>query len=254
MNTTEILDIPITSLSESELEDFFRETLSGNTFHHIATVNPEFLVETRKSQEFFRLLKNKTSLNLCDGFGIQLAGLFSGKKINRITGVQTAEILCKICEQEKKKLALIGGFGVAKKAKEFLSSKFPGLSIVYAEDGSPKEISQEFLDSHADAVLVAFGAPKQEFWLQKIAPVLRSPKGEEGGKSTSLKIGIGIGGTFDFWTKKRIRAPKFFQKIGLEWLWRLIQEPSRWKRIANAIFVFPLLLWEQKILGFLKKK
>jgi N-acetylglucosaminyldiphosphoundecaprenol N-acetyl-beta-D-mannosaminyltransferase len=87
--------------------------------------------------------------------------------------------------------------------------------------------------------LVAFGAPKQEIWLS-----------EKGRKITSLKLGIGVGGTFDFWAGKIKRAPILWRKIGLEWLWRLIQEPQRWRRIFNAIVVFPYRVIQEKIYRF----
>lgn len=242
MKVTQILDIPIHSTPKEELEKLFAEKLNGKSFHHLATVNPEFLVEARKSDTFFSLLKKNTWLNICDGFGIQLAGIFSGKKIIRITGVETADILCKICEQEKKKIALIGGFGVAQKSKEFLLKKYPKLNIVFAEDGDPQKNPENLLAVKPDAILVAFGSPAQEYWLQKY------------GKEIGAKVGIGVGGTFDFWTSKRTRAPKVLQKIGLEWFWRLLQEPSRWKRIFNAVIIFPLLVWEQKLIQFIQKK
>lgn len=236
MKKVSLLGVAIDSFTRAELIKKFREALHQTEFHHIATVNPEFLVATKKSADFLTLLQKNTWLNLCDGAGIQLlAQALYRTNIVRISGVETAEILCKICEQEKKKVALIGGFGVAKKSADFLQKRFPKLQIVYAEDGDPNTADTKLKKLKPDAVLVAFGAPKQEFWLQKHGAVI------------GAKIGIGIGGTFDFWTGKAIRAPKFLQKIGLEWLWRLILEPKRLPRIITATVIFPVYVCAEKI-------
>jgi N-acetylglucosaminyldiphosphoundecaprenol N-acetyl-beta-D-mannosaminyltransferase len=198
-------------------------------------VNPEFLVEAHQNKLFQTLLKN--TFNICDGAGIQFLGkLFYRQNIPRITGVALAELLCKICEQEERSIFFLGGFGVAQKAAKVVQIQFPKLKITGAIDGHPDKLATEITESKPDVILVAFGAPKQEYWLQKF-----------GSQIPGLKIGVGIGGTFDFWTKKTHRAPQWMQKIGLEWVWRLIQEPKRVKRIFNAVCVFPWLVIREKI-------
>ncbi len=234
MKPLKILGVRIDNLNRSEVAEKFREILNkkNKKFCQIATVNPEFLVEAEKNEKFRGILK-KTALNICDGVGISIISrVFYQKKIKRITGVEVADILCKICEQEGKSIYLIGGFGVAGKASQKLLEKYPKLKIAGFEDGNPTEISDQLLTAKPNAILVAFGAPKQEIWLDKFAK-----------KIPSLQIGIGVGGTFDFWAGKTKRAPKFVQKMGLEWLWRLILEPKiRGKRIWRAVFVFPYLV------------
>ncbi len=230
------MNVPIHSLSRIEIENFFVQALNGKKLCHVATVNPEFLVEANKNDTFERLLQSKTALNLCDGVGIQLlANILYGQKIRRISGVETAKILIKICEQEQKKVSLIGGFGVVEECQKILKKEFPKLIFSHCEDGNPNEISSALIDSKPDVVLVAFGAPKQEFWIQKFAD------------KTTAKVAIGIGGTFDFWVGKSIRAPKCLQKIGFEWLWRLITEPKRFGRIFKAVVVFPLLAIKERV-------
>lgn len=242
MKRFSILNVPIDSLSRKEIEIFFANKLNGKKFNHVATVNPEFLVETNKNLKFENLLNKKTALNLCDGVGISaLARILYGQKLNRISGVETAKILCKICEQENKKISLIGGFNVVEKTKKILLKDFPTLQFSHCEDGHPEKISDELIESKPDAILVAFGAPKQEFWIQEFAT------------KTTAKVAIGIGGTFDFWTGKATRAPQFFQKLGLEWLWRLVTEPKRAGRIFKAVITFPLLAIKEKILKLKKQ-
>ena len=222
------LGVRIDSFSIEEVARIFAEKLNGGKFCHIATVNPEFLV-TAKDDEAFRKILNHTEVNICDGVGIQImSGLLHGKKIERITGVHVAELLCKICEQEGKSLFFLGGRGVAEIAAFNMKNKYPNLKIAGFAEGSPHELLDEVKNTRPDAILVAYGAPSQEKWLAKYHKEI-----------PSLRIGIGIGGTFDFWTGKLKRAPEFAQKIGIEWLWRLAQEPkTRAKRIWRAVFVF----------------
>ena len=87
-----------------------------------------------------------------------------------------------------------------------------------------------------DILFVAYGSPHQEFWIHRNLF-----------KLNSVKVAIGVGGTFDFYAGKRKRAPKWMQKIGLEWLWRLTGEPKRLSRIWNATFVFARLVAKEKI-------
>ncbi len=234
MKSLKILGVRIDDVSRQEVARSFAKFLNEKNFHHIATVNPEFLVEAEKNKKFRGIL-NKTSLNICDGVGISIISrVFYQQKINRITGVEVADILCRVCAEENKSIYLIGGFGVAEIAVEKLREKYPKLKIAGFEDGNPAKFSKKLLLSKPDAILVAFGAPKQEIWLDKFAR-----------KIPSLRIGIGIGGTFDFWAGKTKRAPQIIQKIGLEWLWRLVLEPKiRGKRIFRAVFVFPYLVFK----------
>ena len=227
-----ILGVRIDNLTRRQIAEKFANFLKGKSFNHIATVNPEFLVEAAKNEKFRGIL-NQTSLNICDGVGISLISrVFQQQKINRITGVEVAEILCRVCAETGKSVYFIGGFGVAEQAAKRMQKKYPSLKIAGFEDGNPAKISDKLQKSGTDAILVAFGAPKQEEYLQKIASEM-----------PTVKIGIGIGGTFDFWAGKTKRAPKLIREIGLEWLWRLILEPKiRGKRIWRAVFVFPYLV------------
>lgn len=232
-----ILNVRIDSLSRKNLEKKLKAVLSSNKFHHISTVNPEFLVEAQKNQKFTDLL-NACHLNICDGFGITFwTKILYKKKIVRIPGVEVAEMICALAEKENKTVYLLGGFGVSDKAASYLVSQYPSITVVGHEDGNPNKCSKKLMAAKPDIVLVAFGAPKQEFWLQKYGPQI-----------PSLKLGIGIGGTFDFWAGKAIRAPKFMQYLGLEWLWRLILEPrKRGKRIYTAVITFSLLVITERL-------
>jgi len=132
-----------------------------------------------------------------------------------------------------------GGSGIAEQAAEALKKKISGLSVT-AEQGGQVEMNGQDDDVGEEArhrltlfapqiLLVAFGHPKQERWIAR--HLVEFP---------SVKIVIGIGGAFDFWADTIKRAPFVIRRVGLEWLWRLILEPRRWKRIWNAVIVFPI--------------
>lgn len=237
VNSPTLLGVKISTANQTEVFETLISFLKGKSFNHVATVNPEFLVEAHKNDRFKKLL-NYTDLNVCDGFGITFwTKILYKKNIPRMTGVFLAENLCRIAAENQKSVYFIGGFGVAQTAAEKMKSTFPDLIIAGAEDGSPKEIPQTLVQTKPDIILVAFGAPAQEFWIDKFKLQL-----------TNTKIAVGIGGTFDFWTGKATRAPKIMQKLGLEWFWRLITQPKRAKRIYNAVVVFSALVLKERFI------
>jgi len=227
-----VLDVRIDSLPEDQLSATIAGILESNRFHHLCTVNPEFLVLSQKNDDFKKCL-NASHLNICDGFGITFwTKILYNKNIVRIPGVEVATLVCAQAEKLGKSVYLLGGFGVTPRAIDYLKSQFPTLKIAGHQDGSPEELNQDIIDTQPEIILVAFGAPTQELWLQ-----------EYGKKIPSCKLGIGIGGTFDFWSGKVKRAPTLMRKLGIEWLWRLMMEPiKRGKRIYTAVVVFSWLM------------
>ncbi len=234
MKKVTILDVDIDQISRKEIDTVLAEKLNGDTLCQIATVNPEFLVEAKQNKSFAQALEN-ADLKICDGIGISLMSrIFLNQRIERITGVEVAERVCKMCSETGKSIFFLGGFGVAGKVEQEMCSRYPGLKVAGAIDGTVSTFDA-VADTNPDAILVAFGAPNQEVWIQ-----------EFGRRIPSLRIAVGVGGTFDFWTGKTLRAPEALQKIGLEWLWRLILEPhKRGKRIFNAVCVFPYLFLKE---------
>jgi len=231
-----LLGVPVDQMNRSVLRENLRNKLLGNSFCHVATLNPEFLVEGQKNVQF-RAILNETSLNICDGIGIRiLSRLLYGKKIDRIPGVELAEMICEETSKLGKSVFFLGGYGVASVAAEKMKNKFPGLKIAGTLDGD-MESFDKIKDTNPDVVLVAFGAPNQEYWLAQY-----------GAGISSLRIGIGIGGTFDFWAGKTRRAPDWMRKFGLEWLFRLFYEPQkRGGRIFRAVMVFPWMVLREKL-------
>ena len=214
--------------------------------HWIATkagaqviVTPDALAALRsRTDARYREIIRQAGLVLPDGAGLIAAlKLVDSAVQERIPGIEFTEHLCKRAVYEGWRIWLFGGEpGVAEKAAAVLSQKYPGLQIAGTRNGFFKNeeipaICAEIKKSGADILFAGLGVPKQEYWLADHLA------------ETGATVGMGIGGSMDVLSGKLARAPKFWQKIGMEWLYRTIQEPWRWRRIAKLpVFVFYVLL------------
>ncbi len=237
MDSTEILGVKINSLNLEELQNKLKEYLKSDDQNQIVTPNPEFCVTAQKDKEF-RTILNKASLSIPDGIGLKISSVFLGHKLKqRITGVELVRELCAIAEEKHKKVYFLGASNeVAMKAAQNAKRMFPNLKIVGAENefsifGKMKDekVVKKINKKKPDILFVAFGAPKQEKWIYYNIPKLET-----------VKIAVGVGGTFDYLSGKVKRAPAKIRSLGLEWLYRLYREPWRWKRIINATVIFPI--------------
>jgi len=212
--------------------------ISLNKTTWIVTANPEILLYAHKHPDYSEVIR-QADLRTVDGTGLQFAGYWRGAKPKRVSGVILAESLIELSVKKSWTIVLIGGMeGVADKAAWFLRKKFPNIKV-FSEPGgtiSINGISDEegehaivrIQEYEPDIIFVAFGHPKQEQWIYRNRD-----------KFPTVKVYIGVGGTFDYWAEKVKRAPIWIQKTGFEWLHRLIVEPKRFKRIWNALVVFP---------------
>jgi len=246
MKSIKILGVRFDKISLEQAINRVKEFLSLKKQSLIFTPNPEMCVEAKKNS-YFKEVLNYSDLNLCDGFGVFLVSrFFKNLKLERITGV---DFFLEICGRIEAKIFLLGAEpGVAQKCKLKLESKFPKISVVGTLAGSLdkeglEEIEEEINKTKPEILFVAFGAPKQEIFLF-----------ENLHKFPSVKVGIGVGGTFDFVSQAKKRAPAFVRKLGLEWLFRLFLEPKkRFFRIWNATFRFLFLVFGEIILKSFKK-
>jgi N-acetylglucosaminyldiphosphoundecaprenol N-acetyl-beta-D-mannosaminyltransferase len=240
----EVLGVKIDSLVMAEAALKARNFLFGNKQNFIFTPNPEMLVDAQ-TDEYFKNVLNSGDLNICDGFGIALV---SGGKIKRITGVDFVYQLCELAQKENKSIYLLGAGSneILKKTAENLKQQFPQLKIagfhpgpqinflmiedkrtIIPEQNGNDQAIHEIIMTAPDILLVAFGHNKQEKWIFENIKNL-----------PSVKIAMGVGGTFDYISGVVRRAPCFMRKLGLEWLYRLIRQPSRLTRIWKATVVF----------------
>ena len=243
-----LLGIRIDNFSVAEALEKAGSFVSSGGQHLIFTPNPEMLVKT-KDDNYFNEVLNRGAMNLCDGFGIQLF-----TKIRRIPGVDFMIELCALAEQKKYSIYLLGSGSdeVVSKTRENLLDKFPDLKIVGFDKGPTIYENFQFPisnfqsnnndqfpikkinDAKPDILFVAFGMGKQEKWLA-----------ENLSKMPSVKIGMGVGGAFDYISGHTTRAPRLMRKIGLEWLYRVWKQPKRFSRIFNATIKFSYLVLRQ---------
>ncbi len=210
--------------------------------HQVCTVNPEFVVAARRDHLFRRVI-NRAAMAFADGAGLLMAARWLGETPlpERIAGVDMVEALAQRSAERGYRLYFLGAQpGVAEKAIAALRERYPKLRAVGAFAGSPRAededaIVEKIRAATPDVVFVAYGAPKQDKWIAR--NMHRLPAG----------VLIGVGGAFDFIAGTAQRAPKWVQRIGLEWLHRLVMQPWRWRRIWNAVPYFLWLIFKSKI-------
>ncbi|HEY7414557.1 MAG TPA: WecB/TagA/CpsF family glycosyltransferase [Ktedonobacteraceae bacterium] len=203
----------------------------------VVTVNVEFVMAAQQNVQF-RDYINHAALVVPDSIGIVLAARFLGKPVpERVTGTDMMPELARLCARQGYRLYLLGAApGVAEDAARRLQEIAPGLQIagMYAGTPAPDEedaIIERIRTAEADVLCVAYGAPTQDVWIGR--NLSRLP----------VAAAMGVGGAFDFLSGRQVRAPRWMQKSGLEWLYRLYREPWRWRRmLALPRFAFQVLV------------
>lgn len=231
-----ILGVKIDNLTKPEVLQKISEFLQSEKQHQIVTVNPEFIIAAQHDDEF-RAILNKADLSVADGVGIKFAAKKFGQKLKeRITGMDLIDEIAKIAEQKNKSIYLLGAKGkVPEKTVIKLLEKYPGLKIAGYETGyrhawwkfKDEKLVEHIRRSKADILFVAFHFPRQDKWIYHNLP-----------KMPSVKLAMGVGGSFDYISGHIKRAPKWMRDIGLEWLYRLIRQPWRLPRIMTAVVKF----------------
>lgn len=231
-----LLSVPVDAVTADEAVARILRMLHESGQSHVMTPNNEMLVEAARNESFAGLLR-RTALNLPDSTGLLLAARFTGQMLPmRVTGVDTAERVCASLDASCPVFLLGGAPGVAGTAADALRVQNPALVVVGTFAGSPREedasaIMELINRSGARLLLVAYGAPAQDFWIDRHLSSM-----------PSVRVAMGVGGTFDFLAGVQKRAPNIVRRFGLEWLWRLVHQPSRLPRIIRATVRFPLLV------------
>lgn len=231
MKKINILGVNLIVTNKTEIKNYLRAALFGHKARQIVTPNPEFLLAAQKDKAFWRILNN-ADLAVPDGFGLKCAAWLKGVNLTRFPGADLMLEILKLAESQKARVAIVNwqnGLSSEQEIKQVLHLRFSRLNFVI-KSLPKKDIADDLVwlkNFGPKILLVNFGAPEQDKFIANIKNSL-----------PSLKLAMGVGGSFDFLTKKRARAPKFFRALGLEWLWRLLIQPSRFKRIFNAVVVF----------------
>jgi len=252
-----ILGLKISTLKPAETLKKINQFLSAKTgARHLVTPNPEFLLAALKDDEFFYVL-NHADLAIPDGVGLKFAAWFKGRNIHRLTGADLVKDILNLADEKKLKVAIFNWrFGLSKESeiRRALEIIYPQAKFliedIERDDNHSYNLHQ--LNSFApQIVLVSLGAPWQDKFINQNLK-----------KWSTVKIALGVGGSLDFLTGKQKRAPKFFRSLGLEWLWRLLMQPTtRLRRIYQACLVFPVkvikyelinkLFYRQNVVGFI---
>lgn len=203
----------------------------------IVTINPEMISAAQKNSDFAEII-NSAELVVADGIGVEIGLKILGYKVKRIAGIDLGKALVEKFTASGKSVAMIGAKpGVVDSAIENLSKEYQNLNVVYSHDGyfdNDEDIIASVISANPDLILVALGSPKQEFFIHNLKEKL---------PNSTL---IGLGGSFDVWAGVVERAPKIYQKLGLEWLYRTLKEPKRFKRIFPTLPLFVLKVLKER--------
>lgn len=216
----------------------FEEALNYIDKGQIVTINPEMIQTASKNQEFANIINN-AELVIPDGIGVEIGLKILGNSVRRIAGIEFGRKL--IDKFAGYPTAFIGAKPeIVQKAVEKLKTEVPDLNPVYVHDGYFKDdtvILNELKNCNPKLALIALGSPKQEMFISKAKLLLPET------------VFIGLGGSFDVWSGEVKRAPEIYQKMGLEWLYRTVKEPQRFKRIFPTLPMFVLKVFKERITG-----
>ena len=218
---------------ENIFYSILEDLLTTNKKKFIITVNPEIIMKSYKNIEIKEMLLNDNNILVPDGISIiKKAKQYNINIKERITGVDISSKALEICNKNKKSIYLFGSKKeVLDKLIININQKYPNINIVGFSDGYVEDkdkIMQEIISLSPDLILIALGVPNQELLINKY--IEKAKKG----------VFIGVGGTFDVLSGCKKRATKLFIKLNLEWLYRIICEPTRLKRFIqnNIVFMF----------------
>lgn len=222
-----ILGVRVDNVGEEEALEIMEGFLVSGRPHHVVTVNPEYIIQAWDSPAFREVL-NGTDLSLADGVGVIWAARLLGCPLKaRLPGVDMVWRLAERAAEKSCRIFLLGGReGVAQGAARALKSRYPSLEVagVYAGSPNPEEedtIADMVMASGAHLLLVAYGAPQQDWWIRRNL------------ERTGASLVMGVGGALDYISGRVKRSPRWMQRWGLEWLFRLMVEPWRWRRMLR---------------------
>lgn len=236
MQRKDILGIGFDPVTMDQALEKLEQYINSDKPHLVVTANPEMVMKARWDSLLGEILR-RADLVVADGIGVVWAGSQLGADVpERIPGIELAESLLARAAERGWKVFLLGGEeGVAQQAAAALTVRWPALRIVGTHHGffqskGEGEIIARIKEAKPDILLAALGVPRQEKWLAAHLGQLKVP------------VAAGVGGSFNVWAGVDKRAPRWMIKVNLEWLYRLIRQPWRIKRMAVLpVFVFTVL-------------
>lgn len=237
-----ILGVKFNNITHIEAVGLVECFLDENKCHTVFTPNPEIVMAARKDSDFMKIL-NEADLVVPDGIGVVIASKFTKEKLKeRVAGYDLVQGVFEKIKNKRYTVYFFGGApGVVEEAKAKMEALHKGIKIVGVHDGyfdanQEKLIIEDIKNKKPDILLVGLGAPKQEKWIYEHKDEL------------PVKVCIGVGGSFDGMSGKVKRAPKIFIKLGLEWFYRLLRQPSRFFRMLK-LPLFLLVVIKEKLFG-----
>ncbi len=218
------VEIDLLSFEEAlrRIEAFFLDPAP----RQVMTANPLMIIASEKDPAL-RLAFRQADLVVPDSIGILWAGWLQGRRAEKISGIDLLERLCALAAREGRRVYLLGAApGVALAAAEALAGRHPGLIIAGAADGyfppeSEPAVVAAVARTRPDILFVALDTPRQDGWIRRRLPHL------------GARVALGVGGSFDVLAGRLRRAPRWMRAVGLEWFFRLCQEPGRWRRMRG---------------------
>ncbi|MBQ3509602.1 MAG: WecB/TagA/CpsF family glycosyltransferase [Peptococcaceae bacterium] len=224
-NRLDVLGVGIDKVTSQQALEKIGEFIASGQPHQIVTANAEIIYQASKNEKMRNIINNAQMVT-ADGSGVVWASRQLGEPLEqRVTGIDLVNSICEQSAKDKWKIYILGSApGVAATAAVNIRDKFPGCNIVGTHHGyfnakEEKQILAELEQLKPDVLFVALGAPKQEYWIADHLADLGIP------------VGMGIGGSMDVLSGNVKRAPKWMQKMSLEWLYRLVIQPTRFKRV-----------------------
>lgn len=241
LEKVDILGIPFVSTTSKQFVEKLDEHLANREKAFVVTANPEIVMKAKEDEQYKKVIDQATYIT-ADGIGVVKAAQLLNKPIpERVTGYDTMLELLKLAAEKQYSIYLLGGQQeTLEKAIENIKRDYPKINIVGSHNGffdwDNNPIQQDIIEKKPDLIFVALGVPRQENWIAQNLPAF-----EKG-------VCIGVGGSFDVIAGTVERAPEVWQKANLEWLYRLIKQPSRWKRML-ALPRFGLKILKVKVTG-----
>ncbi len=235
-----LLGVPIANLTLDEAVAHLTTWLDRPGFHRMAVVNAAIILIAERNAELRAALAT-ADLVTADGMSVVWATRWlpclGGKLVARVAAPDVMEGILTQCAQGGQRVYLLGATAeVVSQVRACLQRRFPNLVVAGAHDGyftdeEAAAVAAAVRQARADVLFVAMGSPRQEVWLARHGP------------QTGTRLALGVGGYFDILAGRRRRAPRWMQACGLEWAFRLIQEPRRlWRRYLLGNIAFLLFL------------
>jgi N-acetylglucosaminyldiphosphoundecaprenol N-acetyl-beta-D-mannosaminyltransferase len=230
----DVLGVPIDNLTMEESVQYILEAATGKVARQLCFVNTDCVNQSLRDPSYGQHLR-KADLVLADGIGIRLAGKITRREFRQnVNGTDLFPRLCSRMQDSNLGLYLLGARpGIAEAFAGWVNANYPGVRVKGYRDGyfdasQEATVLREIRESDAAILLVAFGSPRQDLWIGDHLPEL------------GVRLAMGVGGLFDFYSGRIPRAPQWMRELSLEWIYRLYQEPRRmWRRylVGNAVFL-----------------